>query len=84
MEEVVAFAGARYRSIRKRVEAVDVVPAGDRDVVYIKGTLEGVNLQGVRFEGVRFIDRFVVSGERILLQEVWNDLAEREALARGI
>jgi len=75
---------ARYRSIRKRVEEVDVAPRGDHDVVYVKGTLEGVNLRGVRFEGVRFVDRFVVSGERIVRDEVWNDLAESEALTRGI
>lgn len=84
LEEMVEFVAARYRSIRKRVEEVDVAPRGDHDVVYVKGTLEGVNLRGVRFEGVRFVDRFVVSGERIVRHEVWNDLAESEALTRGI
>lgn len=83
LEDVVEFAAARYRSIRKRVEKMDVVRGGDHDVVYVKGTLEGVNLRGVRFEGVRFVDRFVVSRERIVRQEVWNDLAESEASIRG-
>ncbi|MDR5710335.1 MAG: nuclear transport factor 2 family protein [Armatimonadota bacterium] len=84
LEEMVEFASARYCSVRKHVEEVDVVSGEDHDVVYVKGTLKGVSVRGVRFEGVRFVDRFVVRGERIVRQEVWNDLAESEALIQDL
>jgi hypothetical protein len=35
-------------------------------------------LNGEAFEGIRFIDRFVVQGEQLLEQDVWNDLAESQ------
>ncbi|MGA1518969.1 MAG: nuclear transport factor 2 family protein, partial [Burkholderiaceae bacterium] len=51
---------------------------GDDTVVYCSGSLHGVWPNGEAFEGIRFIDRFVVQGEQLLEQDVWNDLAESQ------
>lgn len=57
--------------------------AGDHvSVVYVRGTLFGVNVHGVPFEGVRFIDRFEVHRGLIRRQDVWNDLSESGELER--
>lgn len=40
-----------------------------------RGTLEGENLAGVSFDGVRYIDVFVFEGDRIVEQQVCNDLS---------
>lgn len=76
LEKVFESAASLYRSIAKRHEAWDVAPKPDGTVVVISaGTLEGENLHGVRFEAVRYVDRITWRGDRIVRQEVWNDLA---------
>ncbi|MEO8122710.1 MAG: hypothetical protein ABI633_01530 [Burkholderiales bacterium] len=92
LDAMVAASASRYRSIAKHIEATEAFngggaagTSGDRDhvsVVYVRGTLLGVNLHGVPFEGVRFIDRFEVQGGLIRRQDVWNDLSESGVLAR--
>lgn len=67
-------AASRYRRVGKRIAAVEVHDGGR--LVYVLGTLHGIDLNGARFEGVRFIDRFEVSDGKIHRQDVWNDLAE--------
>jgi hypothetical protein len=64
---------ARYRRVRKSFDGVDVDL--EREVVVVRGTLSGENLQGVRFQNVRFVDRFEIVEGRIRRQLVWNDLA---------
>ena len=59
----------------KAIERVEEAPLGARVAVYISGTLHGEWTDGGPFEGIRFIDRFEVTGGKIVLQEVWNDLA---------
>ena len=76
LEDIFTAAAAAYRSIAKRHETWDVAPKPDGSVVVVSaGTLEGVNLHGVRFDGVRYVDRITWRNGRIVLQEVWNDLA---------
>ncbi len=71
-----AFNAARYRWVKKEMERFDVAPAGDETVVYSIGTLYGEWPDGTPFAGNRYVDRFVVSGGRIVKMDVWNDSAE--------
>lgn len=45
-------------------------------VVYNTGTLYGAWPDGTPFEGNRYVDRFVLSGGKIVRMDVWNDSAE--------
>ncbi len=76
LTQLIDWASGRYRSVRKSHQAVETLQAGEVTVVYIRGTLSGEWPDGRGFDGIRFIDRFEVSGGRIVRQEVWNDLAE--------
>lgn len=80
--EVAAASAGRYQWIKKRFEDIEAFPADEAIIVYVRGTLYGLNLNDLPFEGVRFIDRFVIKDGRIVQQEVWNDLAETGVLAR--
>jgi hypothetical protein len=51
-------------------------------VVITTGRLSGENLQGVSFDGVRYIDRFVLADDKIVSQQVWNDLDVSGVLTR--
>lgn len=76
LEELVAFAGPRYRFVRKSYERFDAVPGGEVAIVYCFGTLNGEWPDGEAFSGIRFIDRFEITQGRITRQQVWNDIAE--------
>lgn len=82
LASMVEAAKGRYQRVAKLVEGVDVLEGEAVTVVYVRGTLYGVNLHGVPFEGVRFVDRFELVGNRFTRQDVWNDLAESGVLAR--
>jgi len=75
LEELVAFSAPRYRFVRKNIQSVDESYSGDVTTVFVSGTLKGEKPDGTPFDGVRFIDRFEVTNERIVRQDVWNDLA---------
>ena len=79
--KVVASAKGRYQWVKKTFDQIDYFIREDgSEVVYVIGTLYGVNNQGVEFSGIRYIDRFVVSNNKIIEQHVWNDLAESGVL----
>lgn len=81
LSEMAAFQGGRYRWVKKRIERWDVLPAGEgATTAYCLGTLYGEDLAGRAFDGVRFVDRFEMVGGRIALQEVWNDLGQRQGI----
>ncbi len=82
LEELVAGAAGRYRWVAKRLEAVEGCAAAGSAVVWVRGTLYGENRHGVAFAGVRFVDRFEVAGDRLVKQDVWNDLAETGVLSK--
>src|SRR5258708_2501278 len=72
LEQLVEWAGKRFRSARKTYERFDVAPAeGGAFVVYCFGTLHGEQLSGEAFSGIRFIDRFTVAGGLLVDQMVW-------------
>jgi ribosomal protein S18 len=80
--EVVAAASGRYQWIKKRFEDIEAFQQDDGIIVYVRGTLYGINLADIPFADIRFIDRFVVENGRIAQQDVWNDLAETGVLSR--
>jgi hypothetical protein len=71
-----AWAGTRYRAVRKTIAAFDAMQSGPAVVLYCRGTLAGQWPDGTAFSGIRFIDRFEIVDGRIVRQEVWNDVAE--------
>jgi hypothetical protein len=74
LEDLAAQMAQRYRSVRKRFERFDEMPAAEGTVVYCFGTLSGEFADGRRFEEVRFIDRFTVKDGLLVDHRVWNDL----------
>lgn len=79
LEDLIEWSSTRYAKVAKTYEGFDQSMSGDRLVVYARGSLHGDWLDGAPFKDIRFIDRFEIDGERIVLQEVWNDLAEAKA-----
>ena len=75
-------AKSRYQRVGKFVEDAETLRGRGVDVVYVRGTLHGVNVHGVAFHGVRFVDRFEIRDGRFVRQDVWNDLAESGVLQR--
>lgn len=76
-QEMVNNAKGRYQWVKKTFDQIDhFVREDGTEVVYIMGTLYGVNNHDVPFEGISYIDRFVVVNNKIQEQHVWNDLAE--------
>jgi hypothetical protein len=79
--EVFAAGERRYRWIRKRHDSWDVVEKDDGTVVVVSvGTLYGENNHGQSFGDVRYVDRITFADNRIVRQQVWNDLAESGVL----
>jgi len=76
LDELVAWAQTRYQRVGKTIERMDESWQGDRTVVHCAGTLHGIWPDGRAFDGIRFTDRFEVVANRLIRQEVWNDLAE--------
>lgn len=81
LDALVDWAKARYQSIEKHIESTEALQsAGDETIVYCRGTLSGVRPDGSTFDNIRFIDRFELINGKITRQDVWNDLAEAQAV----
>ena len=78
LEQLINWAGPRYRFVTKAYDGFDALP-GKVAVVYCYGTLAGEWPDGTAFSGIRFIDRFELRDGRIIRQDVWNDIAETQA-----
>lgn len=79
-ESIVAGSRARYVSVGKDIERIDVLDGeGDQAVVYVFGTLAGRFADGASFAGIRFIDRFELANGLISRHDVWNDVAAYRA-----
>jgi len=77
LEELINWARPRYNFVTKTYDGFDAMQgAGEAAIVYCRGTLSGEWPDGTPFEGIRFIDRFEVAADRIIRQDVWNDIAE--------
>lgn len=74
--ELIDWAKDRYRFVRKTYDSVEAMQGDGVAVVYTRGTLYGEWPDGTPFDGIRFIDRFEISGGKIVRQDVWNDIAE--------
>ena len=82
LTEIVEWAETRYQSVSKKFEKIETCFVGQDATVYCHGTLQGIWLDGKSFNGIRFIDRFLISGGKIIHQQVWNDLTEANGLRR--
>jgi len=77
LEQLVEWGKSRYMSVGKNYNAFDECSTNSsRTVVYCYGTLYGQWLDGTSFDNIRFIDRFTIERNKLLDQQVWNDLAE--------
>ena len=76
LDELVAWAKTRYKSVQKTYEGFDSSFQGSSTTVTCFGTLSGTWLDGMPFESIRFIDRFTLENGKIKSQSVWNDLGE--------
>jgi len=76
LEELVDWSGTRYRKLTKTFEDFDEFERGEDTIVYCFGVLNGVALDGHPIKNVRFIDRFVIKGDKLIDQKVWNDLSD--------
>ena len=81
--EMVAASRDRYQWVKKTFDHAEALISEDRQIVYLRGTLYGVNRHGASFSGVRYIDRFVLRDGLIIQQDVWNDLAETSVLRQA-
>lgn len=79
LTDMVEWSKTRYQTVTKQYQRFDESCSGNDTVVYCFGTLQGVWLDGTGFSDIRFIDRFVVRDRQIVLQQVWNDLAENNS-----
>lgn len=82
LAELLAWAGPRYRHVRKVYERTDAASSADGIAVTCFGTLEGIRLDGTGFAGIRFCDWFLVRDGRLVRQEVWNDMGETQLARR--
>lgn len=82
--EMVEASRGRYQWVKKTFDRVDSFTEDDGQVVYVMGTLHGVNRHGLPFSGVRYIDRFRLKDGLIVQQDVWNDLAESGVLEQSV
>lgn len=64
----------RYQ-IEKDISGTHTIREGGSTYVYVFGDLNGHYADGSPIEQVRFIDRFTFDGQRIVVHEIWNDLA---------
>ena len=76
LKELIEWGSSRYSFVAKTYEKFDEATDGNNIVVYCFGTLAGEFPDGKAFDNVRFIDRFTVSNNKLIDQQVWNDLAE--------
>ncbi|MBG6143924.1 4-oxalocrotonate tautomerase family enzyme [Labrenzia sp. EL_208] len=82
LKELLDWAGPRYRFVKKTYDGFDVMQSsGPEALVYCRGNLSGEWPDGTAFDSIRFIDRFEIEGEKIMRQDVWNDIAEARAKA---
>ena len=79
LDELIAWSKPRYQQVNKTYSGIEAFQGVDCAVVFARGMLNGVWPDGSAFDGVRFIDRFEISGGKIRLQEVWNDMGEVRA-----
>lgn len=82
LHAMVADAAGAYRRVGKRRDRWHAAVEDDgRVVVTSIGRLEGEDLDGAAFDGVRYVDVFTVVDDRIVEQQVWNDLAAQGVVA---
>lgn len=82
--EMVEASRDRYQWVKKNFDQVDIFTENTTFVIYVIGTLHGINRYGVAFTEIRYVDRFVIRDGLIAQQDVWNDLAESGVLEQKV
>lgn len=82
--EMVEASRGRYQWVKKTFDRIDSFTGDDGQVVYVMGTLYGVNRHSQPFSDVRYIDRFLLKDGLIVQHDVWNDLAESGVLKQSV
>ena len=84
--ECTAFNRSRYKWVKKRFEATEVVAGAtpEHAIVYNRGTLHGEWPDGTAFHGNRYVDRYELRGGLIVKMDVWNDSAEWLLVRAGL
>jgi hypothetical protein len=70
LSELIEWSKGRCRFVKKTHDGFDDMHSGGVAVVYARGTLYGEWMDGTPFEGIRFINRFEISGDKIVRQDV--------------
>ncbi len=78
LNQVVEWSKGRYLFVKKTFASTNVAYELDKVVVFVTGTLYGQWPDGTAFDDVRFIDRFEIRNDRLVRQDVWNDLASAQ------
>ncbi len=78
LSQLVEWSKGRYQFVKKTLTSTNVAYEMDKVVVFVSGTLYGKWPDGTTFDGVRFIDRFEIRNDRLVRQDVWNDLASAQ------
>lgn len=76
LEDLVAWSRTRYQSVTKKFDTLSTAHAEGASQVTCHGVLSIVLLNGDVLDGVRFCDFFTIQNQKIVRQEVWNDMAE--------
>ena len=80
LQELIDWAKPRYKFVTKTYDGFDAMQSpGDAALVYCRGTLSGEWPDGTPFNDIRFIDRFEIVNDKLVRQDVWNDIAETKA-----
>lgn len=79
LAELIDWSKDRYQFVKKTITSTEASHQNGCAVVYVMGTLAGAWPNGNPFEGIRFIDRFEITGGKLVSQDVWNDLAEERS-----
>lgn len=70
------WAKGRYRKAIYSYDNVEEIAAGDKTIVYARGSIEGELNDGEKFAGIRVVDRFEMVGGKIIRKEAWSDMAD--------
>ncbi|MAR79475.1 MAG: hypothetical protein CMM18_04525 [Rhodospirillaceae bacterium] len=80
LDELVDYGKKRQISVFKTFESFEEINNSSSKIIYVRGKLFGITVKGKEFNNIRYIDKFIVSGEKFLRQQVWNDFAKKKLI----
>ena len=76
LDELINYGKKRQVSVFKTFESFEEVDKFSSKIIYVRGRLYGVSLEEKEFDNIRYIDKFIISDEKFIRQQVWNDFAK--------